>query len=106
MNIPFDILSQLLLVALLIEAIVTNIKPIYDKTKGWQIDIILTLILSIVICVLVRIDLFALVGIPMILPYVGSVLTGIIVSRGANAVHDLIASLEVLMGNWKTGGSK
>lgn len=106
MSIPLEAFSQLIVVSLLIEAIVTNIKPVYDKTKGWQIDIILTLIISIVVCILVNADIFTLVGLPMMFPFIGAGLTGILVSRGANALHELIQAITVLRINWKTDGSK
>lgn len=89
-------LKSVVVAALLVEAIVTNIKPIYDKEKGWNIDIIASIILGIVVCVLAGIDLFALIGIPFIVPYVGAALTGLLISRGANVIHDILSSL----GSW------
>lgn len=103
MDISFDTFWQLLVVALLIEAIVNNLKPLWDKTKGFQIDNVISLVLAIAVCVLVGADLFALVGLPMIVPYVGSVLTGIIVCRGANTVHELIQAITIKRINMTTG---
>lgn len=86
-------LEQVLTIAILVEAVVTGIKPIYDKTKGWNLDMLWSLVGGILVCVLSGVDIFKAVQIPLAVPYVGSVLTGIIASRGSNIVHDLIKLL-------------
>lgn len=85
--------SQLVLVAILVEAIWENIKMIYDKQK-FNINMIGSLILGIIICVLTQIDIFSIVGLNINVSFVGSILTGIIVSRGANFVNDLFKRLK------------
>ena len=84
--------AQLIIIAILIEAIWENLKMIW-KDKKVNVSILGVLILSIIVCVLTSIDIFPIVGISMIVPYVGSVLTGIIVARGANFVNDLFTKL-------------
>lgn len=74
--------------AILIEAVWENLKMVWKKGK-FNANKIGALIVSIFICVLVNIDIFNNLGLTMSLPYVGSVLTGILMSRGANFVHDL-----------------
>lgn len=85
--------AQLILVAILVEAIWENIKMIYDKQK-FNISMIGSLILGIIICVVFRIDIFPIVGLNAAIPFIGSILTGIIVSRGANFVNDLLKKLK------------
>lgn len=85
--------AQLVLIAILVEAIWENLKMIYDKNK-FNINMIGSLILSIIICVLAQIDIFAIVGVNLFVPFIGSVFTGIIVSRGANFVNDLFTRLK------------
>jgi len=93
-------LNQLLLVAFLVESLIQTIKPIYDKDRGWNRDVIIALIVSIALCALIKIDLFALVGLQIYFPneqvgtYIGSALTGIIASRGSNLAHDLLKYVE------------
>ena len=84
--------AQLIIVAILIEAIWENLKMIW-KDKRIDINVLGVLIISILVCVLTSIDIFPIVGISLIIPYVGSVLTGIIVARGANFVNDLFTRL-------------
>lgn len=40
-----------------------------------------------------NIDFLAAVGLPMDIPYVGRILTGLLISRGANFMHDLLENL-------------
>lgn len=85
--------AQLIIVAILVEAIWENIKMVYDKKK-FNINMIGSLILGIIVCVLAQIDIFPIVGLNIAVPFVGSVFTGIIVSRGANFVSDLFKKLK------------
>ena len=55
----------------------------------FSIDKIGSLVISILISILAKIDIFPIVNLSIIVPVIGSILTGIIVSRGANFVHDL-----------------
>ena len=80
--------AQLVIVAILIEAIWENIKMIWQNGK-FSIDKIGSLAISILICILAKIDIFPIVNLSIMVPVIGSILTGIIVSRGANFVHDL-----------------
>ena len=85
--------AQLIIIAILIEAIWENIKMIWQNGK-FSIDKLGSLILSIVICILTKADIFPIVGISIAIPIIGSVLTGIIVSRGANFLHDLFNKIQ------------
>lgn len=85
--------AQLVIIAILVEAIWENIKMIYDKQK-FNINMLGSLLLSMIVCVLAEIDIFKIIGINLIVPIVGSLLTGIIVSRGANFVNDLFKKLK------------
>ena len=56
-------------------------------------QMVLSLIFGIFIAVAYKIDLLKLVNIESEIPYVGSVLTGIIFSRGSNYLYDLMSKL-------------
>lgn len=85
--------TQLIIVAILVEAIWENCKMIWDKDK-FSINMIGSLIVSILVCTLTSIDLFPIVGLNIIIPHIGSILTGIIVARGANFVNDLFGMIK------------
>lgn len=85
--------AQLIIIAILVEAIWENLRMIWDKNK-LNINMLGSLLLSMIICTLAQINIFEIVGINLIVPIIGSLLTGIIVSRGANFVNDLFKKLK------------
>lgn len=84
---------QLIIVAILVEAIWENIKMVYQEDKLSK-SMIGSLVISVLICVVANIDIFPVVGVSMSIPFIGSILTGIVVSRGANFVDDLFSKLK------------
>ena|ERR1044071_12853 len=53
-------------------------------------------VLGIVLCLAYGADLLALLGYPASVPLVGSVLTGLLISRGSNVFNDLVSRLNVV----------
>ncbi len=86
---------QLIILALLAEAIWENLKMIWENGK-FSLNRLGALILSIIIAVGTRIDLFELLNLNMFIPVLGSIFTGILISRGANVVHDLLKKIQSL----------
>lgn len=85
--------AQLVLIAILVEAVWENLKMVWQENKV-SVNMIGSLILSIIICCLAQIDIFAIVGIPLLVPVVGYILTGVIASRGANFINDLFSKIK------------
>lgn len=84
-------LTSLIVIAILVEAIWENIKTIWED--GININRIGALFLAILISILAKVDVFAMVGITLAFPMVSYILTGIVVSRGANFVNDLFGKI-------------
>ena len=84
--------SQLIIIAILVEAIWENLKMIWESNKI-SINRIGSIVLSILVCCLAQVDIFLIVGIQFALPIFGWILTGVICSRGANFVNDLFSKL-------------
>jgi cytosine/uracil/thiamine/allantoin permease len=82
-------LTQLAIVAFLVESLLQTVKPLYDREKGWNKSALFALVVGVVICLLTSTDLFTKVGLTISVPYVGSVLTGVLASRGSNFLHDI-----------------
>ena len=83
--------------AVLIEAIINIVKNIQEKTTSWKYWA--SLVLGIMVGVLVAynwsIDLFSAIGMPEgKIPFVGAVLTGLILSRGSNVVNDILGLIK------------
>lgn len=86
--------AQLAVVAFFVESLVQTFKPLHDRERGFNLNVILALAVGILVCVLTGTDIFKQVGLTISVPIVGPVLTGIIASRGSNVAHDLFKFLE------------
>lgn len=78
-----EVLMALVVVSILIQAVVEGVKGALGKWD-W-----ISLRWARSCAPLAGIDAFGLLGVPLAVPYVGSVLTGLIVGRGATAVYDV-----------------
>ena len=85
---------QLIILSLLAEAIWENLRMIWENGK-FSINRLGALIVSIIVAIGTKIDLFELLEFE-ILPILGYVLTGILISRGANVLHDLLNKIQAL----------
>ena len=85
-------ISKMIMTAILIEGIITYFNEFFVSGNApWQM--ILSLILGIVIAMAYKLDLPKYLGLQSDISYVGSVLTGILISRGSNYLYDLITKL-------------
>ncbi|KEI04660.1 hypothetical protein IRP63_09350 [Clostridium botulinum] len=91
---------SLIIVAIVGEAVWENLKMIWQKGK-LCIDKVGSLIISIILALDTGIDILALSGIPTRIPYVGTILTGIVISRGANFTHDIVSAINNICQNSK-----
>ena len=79
-------------IALLVEAVWETLKMVWQEGKI-NVNTIGALIVGIGVSILAKIDIFAMQGISLSIPLVGWILTGILMSRGANFIHDLFNKL-------------
>lgn len=95
-------IQAVIILAFLVEAIYTNLRMIWDSNKfNW--NNLGALIVAVLVAVVAGVDIFPALGINMIVPYVGSVLTGILISRGANVIFDVLKKInEMLAGKVTT----
>ncbi|MGR6836064.1 hypothetical protein [Syntrophomonas erecta] len=94
-------ISKLLLVAVLAESIWEALKRLWEQDKI-SLDHGGALVISIILAIAIGIDFFVMFDIPIKIPYLGQIFTGIIISRGANFMHDLISIVEGIKGGVKT----
>ena len=85
-------ITTLIIIAILVEAIWENCKILWDDGK-FNVNMLGSLIVGILVCVLAKVDGFAIVGIYIDWHIVAYIFTGVIVSRGANFVNDLFGRL-------------
>ena len=80
-----------LVCAVVIEALIEVFKgmvpaSITVATVAWPI---VAAVLGVLLCIAANVDLLATAGLNIAVPYMGSVMTGILISRGASFIHDV-----------------
>lgn len=68
----------------------------FEESHGVPVDAIGCIVLALLLCLGTGADLLSLIGVPLAIPYVGSILTAFIIYRGSNFTHDIIAGLNDL----------
>ena len=81
------------IIAFIVEAVWETLKMTWQKGKV-SVDRIGALAVGLLVAFASGIDLFELVEVPLQIPYVGLALTGILISRGANFIHDLLKKIQ------------
>jgi len=89
---------KLLVVGASLEALWETCKMFWQEGKI-SADRIGAVTLGVFLCVAAGVDFFGMVGVPLAVPYAGMVLSGLLVSRGANFLHDFLAAMEGLKKN-------
>jgi len=77
---------------MLVESMVTYINNFFVTTEP-HYQMMLSLIFGIFIAVAYKIDLLKLADIESDMPYIDSILTGIVISRGSNYIYDLMSKI-------------
>lgn len=88
----------ILALSVLVEAIVEYAKSIEkmftEKNYRTAVTQLSAAIIAIVLCFAANANLFAALGITFAAPWIGTALTGLFASRGANFVSDLIKRIQ------------
>ena len=88
----------IIVMAIVVEAFIEYVKTIGKAVKegGWKTAVTqaTAIALGVLLCFMTGGDLFVVVGITFVWPWLGVILTGIIISRGANYVSDFIKRLQ------------
>ena len=88
-------LVSVIIVALAVEQAVEAIKKAIKIKKGYSlfdlinVKVLLSIAISIILCVSAHIGILAMLGVGEVIPMVDYILTGLIVSRGANGIREL-----------------
>lgn len=82
--------------AVLIQGLIQVFKAFLpdDKELAPWVWASVSMALGLVFCILGDIDLVKEAGLVFSVPYVGNIITGILVSRGSNFLHDVWSSLD------------
>lgn len=84
-----ELAIQLIVLGFLVEAVVETIKLLW---KGGKLNAnqLISLVVGELIALSVGIDIFVVIGVESNIAIFGVVLTGILISRGSNFVHDFV----------------
>lgn len=96
--------SNVIILGLIGEALWETLKLVWQNGKI-SVDRIGTIVIGVLLAVGTGLDIMNIIGIPMRIPYVGVVLTGLLLSRGANFLHDIFNSVKSLQLTIKNNAS-
>ena len=87
--------SKMIMITVLVEGIITYFNEFFVSGNApWQM--IFSLVLGIVVAIAYKFDLPRYLNMESNIPYVGCILTGILISRGSNYIYDLISKLTAI----------
>lgn len=85
-------LALILALVIIVEALVEYFgTPLPSAYKPYT-----AAVLGVLLCLAYGADLLALLGYPASVPFIGSILTGLLISRGSNVFNDLVSRLNVV----------
>ena len=94
-------LISVIVIALVVQYAVQAIKNMIKIKKGYSlfkvvnVKVMLSVIISILICVSSQIGILAMLGVGSVIPMIDYILTGLIVSGGANGIRELQKQIQV-----------
>ena len=98
-------LVVIVILSLITQQFVDTIKKAVKFNKGYayidekvNLKVVIAIIVSVVLCVASGVDIFELIGIEMMIPHIGEIITGVLVSNGASSVQNLIEKITEIKG--------
>ena len=87
----------LIFLAIILEGTITYVKEFFVRGNiKWEM--LISIVIGVLVASAYRVDVLALAGLKTAVTYHGSVLTGILISRGSNYVFDLIKAVGAAQG--------
>lgn len=81
--------------SVIVEAIITYCDNLFLSTGEFHIKMLISLALGMLVAIAYKLDLLELMGMKSNIPYVGNILTGLLLSRGSNYVYDILSALKL-----------
>jgi len=85
---------QFTILSILIEAVVNAIIKVDWKNKAVILSTITAYIISTIVLLNTKMGIFEAVGFNWAVPWLDWLLTGIVLSRGSNYVHDILSAIQ------------
>ena len=80
--------TAVFILAVLVEAIVEYFISAQDKHQPWLQYV--AAVIGVAVCIAYKVDLLASLGVTSTYPFVGEVITGLIIGRGSNYLSDFM----------------
>lgn len=97
-------LLLVIVISIISQSLVEQLKKLFKVKKGWwygiNLKVLMAIAVSLTMCLAYNVDLMVLLGFKAI-PYLGSFITGVLVSGGSVYIHDLIKQLQEAKGEDK-----
>jgi len=91
----FEALSTIIVLAIIVEFSTEIIKTIFPSIRGHYSRWV-AICLGMILCFITRSGILASLNIELVaLPQIDYFITGLIISRGSNILHDLVSKLKV-----------
>lgn len=89
-----EAITTIFILAAVVEALITYIVPSNQNDTPREWIKYVSAVLGVVLCVAYNADMLAILGVVTPLPYVGAVVTGLIVGRGSNFLSDFYGKVK------------
>ena len=92
----------IVVLAVISQAVVDQLKKAFKFHSGkWyknkiNIKIVISILISLILCISYNIDLLSLLGMTTFVPLIGEIVTAVIISSGASSVHNILSEFENL----------
>jgi len=83
---------NILFISIIVEGLISYMKMIIVGKK-LHYEVVISTLVGIVITLIYDIDLFRMIKIETRIPYIGAILTGILISRGSNYIYDFLKKI-------------
>ena len=88
-------MKEITILAILVESLVQIIKSLFDNGKLNR-TVLVSIAVGLLLAFTINLDIFEILGLEARIAFVGVIATGLLISRGANFVHDLIDKLQTI----------
>lgn len=83
---------QIMSFAMLTESLITYSKEFFIG-GNFSLGMLFSIILGIIISIAYKLDIPEYLNLKSVVPYVGNILTGVLISRGSNYIYDILKTI-------------
>jgi len=91
---PWEAFTTIMVLAIIVEFSTEIIKSVLPSMRG-NYSRLIAIFIGIILCLSTRSGLLSVFRIYPLYPQIDYLLTGLIISRGSNIIHDLLAKIDV-----------